>query len=151
MTPDQTREFIGIMERERRRAWFGASPVVLQRSLQFTATGVSPYRCSAGDTLVTVLPNGDVSPCRRMPLVAGNMLRQPLESIYNNSDLFRRLRDRSRVSTGCESCFYARTCGGGSRCLAWAIHGDPFRADPGCWLAASNSPSHAPILTKEAS
>lgn len=21
------------------------------------------------------------------------------------------------------------------RCLAFAVHGDPFRADPGCWLA----------------
>lgn len=137
LTPDETREFIGLMEEERRRGWFGLSPVVLHRSLQFTASGISPYRCSAGDTLVTVLPNGDVCPCRRMPIVAGNMLRQPLESLYGNSDLFRRLRDRTLMSTGCESCFYARTCGGGSRCLAWAVHGDPFRADPGCWLAAN--------------
>lgn len=136
MTPDETREFIGLMARERQRGWLRRSPVVLHRSLQFTATGVSPYRCSAGDTLVTVLPNGDVCPCRRLPLVAGNLHRQPLEELYGNSELFRGLRDRSRVSTGCEKCFYARTCGGGSRCLAWAVHGDPFRADPGCWLAA---------------
>ena len=146
MTPDETREFIGLMERERRRGWLGPSPVVLHRSLQFTAEGVSPYRCSAGDTLVTVLPNGDVCPCRRMPIVAGNMLRQPLESIYGTSDLFSRLRDRNRMSSGCEGCFYARSCGGGSRCLAWAVHGDPFRADPGCWLA---SDAATPITTKE--
>jgi len=136
MTPDQTREFVGLMERERRRGWFGSSPVVLHRSLQFTAGGISPYRCSAGDTLVTVLPNGDVCPCRRLPKVEGNMLRQSLQDIYGNSSFFRELRDRNRVNTGCESCFYARTCGGGSRCLASAVYGDPFRADPGCWLAA---------------
>ncbi|MCM2359588.1 MAG: radical SAM protein [Geobacteraceae bacterium] len=136
MTPDETREFIGLMERERQRGWFRRSPVVLHRSLQFTATGMSPYRCSAGDTLVTVLPNGDVCPCRRMPVVAGNLHRQPLEYLYRNSELFRGLRDRSRLSTGCESCFYARSCGGGARCIARAVHGDPYRADPGCWLAA---------------
>ena len=141
MTPDQTREFVGLMERERRFGWFGTSPVVMHRSLQFTAAGVSPYRCTAGDTLLTVLPSGDVCPCRRLPLVAGNMLRQPLESIYGDSDLFIRLRDRSRISNGCESCFYARTCCGGSRCLAWAVHGDLFRADPGCWLAAGGETS----------
>lgn len=136
MTPDQTREFVGIMARERRRGWPATSPVVLHRALQFTASGAAPYRCSAGDTLLTVLPNGDVFPCRRLPLVAGNMLRQPLQDIYRNSELLLRLRDRRRISTGCESCFYAHTCGGGSKCLAWAVYGDLFRADPGCWLAA---------------
>jgi radical SAM protein with 4Fe4S-binding SPASM domain len=136
LTPDETRQFIGLMERERRRGWLGRSPVVLHRSLQFTADGSIPYRCSAGDTLVTVLPNGDVCPCRRLPLVAGNMLRQPLEILYRESELLRGLRDRERVSSGCENCFYARTCGGGARCISRALHGDPFRADPGCWLAA---------------
>jgi radical SAM protein with 4Fe4S-binding SPASM domain len=135
LTPDETRQFIGLMERERRRGWLQHSPVVLHRSLQFTAAGTTPYRCSAGDTLVTVLPNGDVCPCRRLPLVAGNMHCQPLEYLYRNSELFRSLRDRERVSNGCEKCFYAHTCGGGARCIAWALHGDPFRADPGCWLA----------------
>jgi len=135
LTPDETRQFIGLMERERQHGWLQRSRVVLHRSLQFTATGTSPYRCSAGDTLVTVLPNGDVCPCRRLPLVAGNMLSQPLKYIYRNSELFRGLRDRERVSSGCEKCFYARTCGGGARCISWALHGDPFRADPGCWLA----------------
>ena len=134
MTPDETREFIGIMERERQRGLFRQSRVVLHRSLQFTATGTLPYRCGAGDTLVTVLPNGDVCPCRRMPLVAGNIHNDPLEYLYN-SELFRGLRDRERISGGCEKCFYARDCGGGARCIAWALHGNPFHADPGCWLS----------------
>lgn len=135
LTPDETREFIGIMERESRSSWFRYSRVKLHRSLQFTATGATPYRCSAGDTLVTVLANGDVCPCRRMPIVVGNMLEHSLEDLYQDSKIFRNLRDRGRVSKGCEKCFYARTCGGGSRCIACAVHGDPFNADPGCWLA----------------
>jgi len=135
LTPDETRQFVGIMERERRRGRLRRSPVVLHRSLQFTADGTLPYRCCAGDTLVTVLPNGDVCPCRRMPLLIGNMHSQPLLHLYQNSDLLRALRDRERVSSGCESCFYAHTCQGGARCIAFALHGDPYKADPGCWLA----------------
>jgi len=135
LTPDETREFIGIMEHESRSGWFRRSQVKLHRSLQFIATGASPYRCSAGDTLVTVLANGDVCPCRRMPIVVGNMQRHSLEDLYKSSEIFRNLRDQERVSKGCEKCFYARMCGGGSRCIAYAVHGDPFHADPGCWLA----------------
>ncbi|MEI6209839.1 MAG: radical SAM protein [Desulfuromonadales bacterium] len=135
MSPEETRRFIGLMESERKRGWLRKSPVVLHRSLQFTSSGTTPYRCCAGDTLITVLSNGDVCPCRRMPLTAGNIHHQPLELLYQNSEIFRCLRDRQRISSGCEGCFYARTCGGGARCIAFARHGDPFRADPGCWLA----------------
>lgn len=135
LTPDETVEFFGLMKKEHKRGWFRRSPVSLHRSLQFTAGSGRPYRCTAGDTLVTVLPNGDVCPCRRMPLVVGNLFRERLEHIYATSSLFRDLRDRDRISRGCEGCFYARTCSGGSRCLACAVHGDPFHADPGCWLA----------------
>ncbi len=136
LTPGETREFFGLMRAESRRGWLRHRPVALHRSLQFMVTGARPYRCSAGDTLMTVLPNGDVLPCRRMPLVVGNLFREDLEHLYTSSQLLRELRDRERVSSGCEHCFYARTCGGGSRCIAYAVHGEPFRADPGCWLAA---------------
>jgi radical SAM protein with 4Fe4S-binding SPASM domain len=138
MSSEETRQFVGIMERERRRGWLRKSPVVLHRSLQFTSSGTTPYRCTAGDTLITVLPNGDVCPCRRMPLIVGNMHQQPLEQLYQNSEVFRRLRNKQRISSGCEGCFYARTCGGGARCIAFAHHGDPFRSDPGCWLATGS-------------
>ncbi|MBA4371589.1 MAG: hypothetical protein C0402_01865 [Thermodesulfovibrio sp.] len=136
LTPAETREFFGIMQQESRRGWLRKSRVKLQRSLQFMASGRRPYQCSAGDTLVTVLPNGDVCPCRRMPLVTGNIFSEDLMHIYTTSRLFQELRDRDRISPGCESCFYSRTCGGGARCLSSAMYGDPFRADPGCWLAA---------------
>jgi len=146
LSAEETRQFIGLMESERRRGLLRKSPVVLHRSLQFMSSGTTPYRCTAGDTLITVLSNGDVCPCRRMPLIAGNMHDQPLEQLYQNSEIFRRLRDKQRISSGCEGCFYARTCGGGARCIAFALHGDPFHADPGCWLATG---SGAQNLTSE--
>jgi len=135
LTPDETREFFGLMRAEARRGLLKHRPVALLRSLQFMVTGDRPYRCTAGDTLITVLPNGDVCPCRRMPLVVGNVFSCNLEHIYSASRLLGELRNPERVSKGCGSCFYARTCSGGSRCIAYAVHGDPFHADPGCWLA----------------
>jgi radical SAM protein with 4Fe4S-binding SPASM domain len=144
LTPDETREFFGMMRAESRRGWLKPRPVALLRSLQFTVTGDRPYRCSAGDTLLTVLPNGNVCPCRRMPLVVGNIFNEDLGQIYAESRLLHELRDRQRISRGCEKCFYARTCGGGSRCIAFAVHGDPNHADPGCWLAVRDEAGSTP-------
>jgi radical SAM protein with 4Fe4S-binding SPASM domain len=148
LNSDETREYLKLMQKEQQRGWLRKSRVTLYRSLQFIVSGEQPYRCAAGDTLVTVLPNGDVCPCRRMPLVVGNLFNENVEKIYAESELFQKLRDRTRVADGCEGCFYSRTCNGGSRCLASAVHGDPFRADPGCWLAANNREiTTEPILT----
>ena len=135
LTPAETREFFQLMRQGQKRGWLKRSRVMLHRSLQFLVTGEPPYRCSAGDTLVAILSSGDVCPCRRMPLVVGNLFREPLDRLYGSSRLFIGLRDRQRLSKGCETCFYARTCAGGSRCMAYSVTGDPYRADPGCWLA----------------
>ena len=54
-----------------------------------------------------------------------------VESYYGD-ELFRSLRNH-RVSKGCEDCSFARKCRGGLRCLSYALTGDPFTADPGCW------------------
>jgi radical SAM protein with 4Fe4S-binding SPASM domain len=143
MGPADTREWVELMRAERRREKPGRSPVTMHRALQFSDAGDCRYRCTAGDTLVTVLPGGDVLPCRRMPIVAGNLHRQPLAAIYDAHPAFRALRDRTRPSRGCEKCFYSETCGGGLRCLSYAIYGDPFRADPGCWLAGDRGPAPA--------
>lgn len=135
MTADETCQYIKLLGKERsRHRWFSPSPVVLHRSLQFAATGATPYRCTAGDTLLTILPNGDLCPCRRMPAIAGNILSASLLELYHESPLLQGLRNKETISAGCEHCFYARTCRGGARCISWAVHGDPFRADPGCWM-----------------
>lgn len=57
----------------------------MHRALQFMVGGGEPYHCSAGDTPITILPNGDVLPCRRMPVIAGNLFNQPLQEIYFES------------------------------------------------------------------
>ena len=111
--------------------------IAMNRALQFQGRQGQPYHCTAGDTLITVLPNGDVYPCRRMPICVGNLLETPLEALYQ-CDLFSALRNRTKVCKGCKSCLYAHLCGGGLHCLAYAVTGSIFHADPGCWQASES-------------
>lgn len=137
LTPDETRSLFESMARARaeaKSAWRGQTEVAMRRALQFLVADDAPYRCTAGDTLITVMPNGDLYPCRRLPIRVGNLLEHGLEELYA-CELFRTLRDQGRRCAGCEGCLYAGVCGGGLRCLSHAVTGDPFTADPGCWLA----------------
>jgi radical SAM protein with 4Fe4S-binding SPASM domain len=134
-SPDETRQFFEIMYEARAEAArsFCQTEIGMHRALQFLVGGGRPYRCAAGETLITVLPNGDVFPCRRMPIRVGNLLEDSLVELYYNNDLLRELRNRDHVSKGCENCLHFQQCGGGLRCLSYAVTGDPFITDPGCW------------------
>jgi radical SAM protein with 4Fe4S-binding SPASM domain len=136
MTPEQTQEFFAIMKQAREQApdkWFSKTEIAMDRALQFMVGDGKPYRCYAGDSLITIQPNGDLLPCRRMPIPVGNVLQTPLETLYYQSDLFQDLRDENKISEGCEPCFYKKICRGGLKCLSLATEGDPFVKDPGCW------------------
>ncbi|MCA9664358.1 MAG: radical SAM protein [Myxococcales bacterium] len=143
LAPHETRELCETLATERRRVarrLFVRTEVSARRALQFLASGEEPYHCTAGDTLITLLPNGDVHPCRRMPICVGNVLATPLAEIYQQNHLLQMLRDPRRESRGCERCEHAPRCRGGLRCLSHALCGDPLTADPGCWLAAPSDP-----------
>ena len=138
LSPEETRDFFKIMHRSRRKIWppLTLTKIHTHRALQFLANGKkNPYTCSAGNSLITIMPNGDVYPCRRLPILAGNINFKSLSEIYHYSAIFNSLRDREKTSRGCEGCAYESTCRGGLKCLAYAVTGDPFNADPGCWLA----------------
>jgi len=105
-------------------------PISMERSLQFLYGG-TPYRCKAGRSLIALLPDGAVVPCRRLPIVSGNLKEDSLLAIYNSA-LFKRLRED--VCAGCRGCPHLEVCNGGLRCQAYAVTGDPFQPDPGCWL-----------------
>lgn len=146
LAPAETRKFLESMalaQRETNRAWFGRTEVAMHRALQFLVTDGTPYRCTAGESLITVLPDGTIIPCRRLPIPVGNVRHTPLRDVYERSPTLQQLRDPTRVSAGCESCAFERLCRGGLRCLAFAVTGDPFQADPGCWLARPSRDSLA--------
>jgi radical SAM protein with 4Fe4S-binding SPASM domain len=134
LSPQETHEFFNIMSRQDGKKW-GKSTVAMHRALQFLVSGGKPYQCTAGHSLVTVMPDGTVFPCRRLPVSAGNLFDTSLSRIYFDSELFINLRDPANICEGCEDCSHQSSCRGGLRCLAYAQTGDLFQADPGCWLA----------------
>ncbi|MDM8565701.1 radical SAM protein [Candidatus Halobeggiatoa sp. HSG11] len=134
MSQAETKEFFEIMSQAKNRiTWFNNTEIAMHRALQFLVAGGKPYKCTAGNTLLTVQANGDLYPCRRLPIKAGNLTESNLLELYYNSEVLHNLRQH-KVSDGCKKCLFAKACRGGLRCLSYAITGDPFKADPGCWL-----------------
>lgn len=146
LSADETREFIELLRQTKLNAESGlagrfgkgtaSTEIALHRALQFLAGGPA-YRCTAGDTLLTVMPDGTLYPCRRLPIDAGNLHRTPLSELYD-APLLRQLRDPASVASGCEQCAYERLCRGGLRCLSYAVKKSFTVADPGCWLTPAS-------------
>ncbi|MDR2208457.1 MAG: radical SAM protein [Azoarcus sp.] len=153
MTPEETKEFFALMAAASvpRQMHFlnkSGNGVAMHRALQFLMSNFStnnttPYHCTAGDTLITVMPDGALYPCRRLPITVGNVYETPLETLYDCA-LFRRLRSKDWICSGCEACLYHMICRGGLRCLAYAMTGRIDTADPGCWLAKQTGSTASP-------
>ncbi|RLC36713.1 MAG: hypothetical protein DRH33_06605, partial [Candidatus Nealsonbacteria bacterium] len=109
--------------------------IPINRPLFFLAERNSePHFCLAGKTLINIMPNGDVFPCRRMPIKVGNVTEKNLIEIWNNSSFFKKLRNPP-TNKICSKCKYFEQCQGGERCISWAYFGNPFLPDPQCWKA----------------
>jgi len=127
------------IRRSYNKKWFNRTTIGMHRALQFLILNrhgqknVIPYTCHAGRSLMTILASGEVVPCRRMPIVVGNLRSQSFGEIYYSSLLLKRLRNRKHLSEGCELCEHAQQCNGGLRCMSYAYYGTPFKADPQCF------------------
>ena len=108
--------------------------VTSNRALQFQGTRGSIYSCSAGNTLITVDEFGNIMPCRRMPILCGNVFRTTLKEVYYHHDIFRNLR-RNTIPKECANCAHAYLCIGGAKCQSYACFGSFQHADPACPLA----------------
>ncbi len=91
------------------------------------------YHCSAGENLLIVLANGEVMPCRRIPLVIGNVNENDLLTLHRDSTVMQELRAVG-IPQGCRQCQYAELCRGGSKCVAYAKTGRFDIPDPDCML-----------------
>jgi len=69
-------------------------------------------RCTAGEYNLCVEPDGEVLPCQSWYESAGNILKDPWESIWQ-SELFVSARERKWVDETCRECVHFTLCGGG--------------------------------------
>ena len=133
MNKKQTNEYIKIMENERIKLRLKNSKtnIAMYRALQFQMTNNYPYKCTAGDSLLTVMENGDLVPCRRMPIFVGNLQKENMYELYMNNEILKKLR-KDNIPDDCKKCEHAELCAGGLKCLTYAIYKDLNHKDVGC-------------------
>jgi radical SAM protein with 4Fe4S-binding SPASM domain len=88
--------------------------------------------CNLGDESMALMPNGDVYPCRRLPVKIGNVLKDEFSEIILRLQLLRESLDKDVKGKcgGCriESCY-------GCRAIAYSLTSDMYAEDPQCFLA----------------
>ncbi|HSR12860.1 MAG TPA: radical SAM protein [Thermodesulfobacteriota bacterium] len=88
--------------------------------------------CVLGKDGICVMPDGTVFPCRRLPVPIGNLRREPLEVIWEESPVLRRVTDRKNIAGRCGLCRVEGCLG--CRSLAYSLTGDFLAEDPHCRL-----------------
>lgn len=94
--------------------------------------------CAAAVSGLTILPDGTITPCRRLPIPIGNVRKDSLREVWVLSPVLERLRSREEYGGRCGRCRRWSICRGcRAVAYAWAIaHGrDDFLAeDPQCFI-----------------
>jgi len=88
--------------------------------------------CSVGNNALTVMPDGTVYPCRRLPIPIGNILTDGLFSIWYDSEVLWKIRNPENLKGRCYKCEYLANCRG-CRAMAYFCSGDYMAEDPQCW------------------
>ncbi len=100
-------------------------------------------RCMAGKSYCRITPDGKVTPCPYMPLVAGSLREHSFSTIWRSAPLFQALRNPA-LQGRCGDCEYKNLCGG-CRARAFAASGDLLAEDPWCTYVPGTDqplPSH---------
>lgn len=106
--------------------------VVLQNTRKIGALKQrAPVGVNDGKGFVFVSHIGDICPSGFLPLPAGNVKKHELLEVYQNSPLFRQLRDPNQLKGKCGRCEFRKICGG-SRARAYAMTGDYMEEEPLC-------------------
>ncbi len=100
-----------------------------KRTLKFSTGGAKG--CIAGQLICLIDVDGNVLPCSYFPKPAGNIREQSFRQIWEESELFKELRDFKKYKGKCGSCEYINVCGG-CRARAYSVYGDYLEEEPFC-------------------
>ena len=87
--------------------------------------------CLAGTGFCFISHQGDVQPCGFLSLNCGNVKQQTFADIWENSEVFKKLRNLQNLSGKCGVCEYRKVCGG-CRARAYEATGDYLSEEPLC-------------------
>jgi radical SAM protein with 4Fe4S-binding SPASM domain len=138
LSPEETQDFYKLLLKEEKRTGMnltGACEMGLVAQEEQIHMG-----CPVGFNAFIIMPDGGVFPCRRLPVYAGNVLKDGFEKIYYNSKIYKELRDIKNTNEYCGKCPYFLECRGGAKCINYAYYGDAFKPDPQCWRIFNQIP-----------
>lgn len=87
--------------------------------------------CLGGVAFCFISHVGTLSPCGYLELDCGNVRREGFRRAWENSQIFRDLRDFSKYEGKCGRCRYLKVCGG-CRARAYARTGNYLAEEPYC-------------------
>jgi len=94
--------------------------------------------CAAGISGLTIMPDGTVVPCRRLPVPIGNVRKDSLREIWSMSSVLNDLRDKTKYKGKCRTCNKWANCRG-CRAIAYSYSASKGKADylapdPQCFI-----------------
>ncbi|MDD3940222.1 MAG: radical SAM protein [Candidatus Pacebacteria bacterium] len=132
ITPQENQELLRYILRENKKGGIyigvGCEEGLFAQGMEYIPKGI----CNAGYFSFSVLPNADVYPCRRLPILCGNLLKNNFEQIMTLSKDLMNLRNFNNINKKCQSCPFFNECLGGAKCISNAYFNDPFAPDPQC-------------------
>lgn len=93
--------------------------------------GRAPLGINDGRGFVFISHTGDVYPSGFLPISGGNVRERSVVAIYRESQVFKEIRDYSKLKGKCGACEFKNICGG-SRARAYALTGDFMESEPYC-------------------
>lgn len=87
--------------------------------------------CLAGTGVCFISHKGEVFPCGYLPVKAGSIRETGFGDIWENSEVFQKLRDDSLLNGKCGNCVFKKVCGG-CRARAFANNADYLSEEPFC-------------------
>lgn len=109
--------------------------ILLYRPLFGLLNGNDPTvgaMCSAGTNALTIMHDGTIYPCRRLPIPIGNALTDSFYEVWYTSEVLWNIRNTTNIKGKCAGCDLMPICRG-CRAMAYAITGDYLAEDPQCW------------------
>jgi AdoMet-dependent heme synthase len=116
----------------------GSHPPAVTKNAEHAGMGGHPggmhamtKGCLAGTGVCFISHEGEVFPCGYLPAIAGNLRKQTLADIWENSVVFNELRDTDNLKGKCGCCEFRNICMG-CRARAYAATGDYLDEEPFC-------------------
>jgi len=135
----RVREEYRRLKREGCQTIFGTKEnlwVLLHKELgllpQLTEDKNTVFRgCAIGNNFLTVVADGTVYSCRRLPIIIGKVPDQSLRDIFIRSPELNRMRRVEKMKK-CSKCDLLQHCRG-CPAVGYGYTGDYFAPDPQCW------------------